>query len=418
MAASNEAVNPFVRRQQQRTLWIIVSVSLLLLFVAFGLIFYGQSQQSGILIKETSDKVTIRVNGKAVRGVEKEDGVYLPLSTGKYRIEIVKEGSLPFVQDVSTARGSITTLRPAYTLVASNSITSAKNLDYVRVSPDRKSVYYLGDNRTRLYRLEVANQVPVALTDRPLSSVLDVQWSNNPDVALIIRPDGLYLHEIPRFDFTSQKFDQIAGPEIVSPVWDPNNSDRLAFAISTDGGEQSIAIADKRLTTIQRLLFTERISEPLVQWSPNSAYLTITSRGGAAAQQNLYYLDLEATALVQISDSGSVRNSKISPDSKYILYEIQNGSTIERKLYDQTTQKTVSAGTGSIATLTWKDGSTFYEVASDGRTILQRTISGSSEPVAIALPGTDSIRELYFAKEPDSLIIRTDGGVFMVNVEE
>jgi hypothetical protein len=412
--------SPF-QKKQQRTHILTISLAVVALLVAIGFfVFYLRGQKTGIQVLEPTTDITIKLNGRTTATEKNEWGLFVPLYAGQYRLELDKPGYLPFIQDIQAEPGSILEIRPAFTLLPSVNEATGASIDFVRPSADEKSVYYLGDYRQRLFRLEVGNQTTVPLTDAPLSGVIDVQWGSNPDVALIVQSNGTYLHEIPRFDFQHQIYIKIGGPEIVSPVWDPNNPERIAAGYFTDKGEQSLVVADKRFTTVTRLATIQGIPAPKIIWSPDSNFILLIGRSSTYSLQNLWMYTLSNGDLRQLTTEGGVKDASFSPDSTRIIIEktSQSGQTGRQLLTLENGQVQTLDGTIPLRQTAWKDASSFYEPSSDNHALILRKLDGSSERTPLSLPRNEQIENLFYFDQPSKVIIATRSAVYTVNLEK
>lgn len=396
-----------------------IAAAVIVLAVSFFFL-YLRSQKTGILILEPSSDLIVKLNGRVAATEENERGIYIPLYAGQYRLQLEKPGYLPFVYDIKANPGSLLEVRPAFTLLPSVQETAGASVDFVRPSADQRSIYYLGDFRQRLFRLEVANQVTVPLTDQPLSGVSDVQWGGNPNVALIVQTDGVYLHEIPRFDFQNQIYTKIAGTEIISPVWDPNNAERVAAALFNAAGEKSLVLADKRFTDITRVASLTAVPTPKVAWSPDSDYLLLVARSADYALQNLWTYRLSNGELNQVTHEGGILDARFSPDSNRILFEKRDQSgKITRGLYtleDGGTQ--LVDGDITLNKTAWKDSSSFYEPGPDNQSLILRYLNGTVEQTPLSLPQGESIENMFYFSQPATIIMATRTAVYTVSLEK
>ncbi len=412
--------HPFKQKRQSRHI-IMLSIAAAVIVLAVSFFFlYLRSQKTGILILEPTPDLTVLLNGRAAVTEKNERGIYIPLYAGQYRIQLDKPGYLPFVQDIKANPGTLLELRPAFTLLPSVQETVGATIDFVRPSADKRSVYYLGQFRQRLFRLEVANQTTVPLTDQPLSGVSDVQWGINPNVALITQTDGTFLHEIPRFNFQNQIYTKIGGTEIISAVWDPNNSERIAAAYFTSSGEKSLVLANKQFTEITRVASLPAVPTPKLAWSPDSYYLLLIGRSADFAVQNLWTYRLDNGELKQVTTEGGLRDARFSPDSKRILFEKRDQTgKITRGLYNLEDGSTQAIdGDITLNKTAWKDASNFYEPGPDNQSLVLRNLNGTSERTSLSLPQGESIENMFYFEDPATVIMATRTAVYTVSLEK
>lgn len=392
-----------------------IALSSLLLTMG-GFYLYLNSQQTGILILDGSDSLTVRLNGRHVQTQKQPRGLFVPVYSGTYRIQIEKPDYQDFISDVTTAPGNIAEIRPAFTLVPSLKEAVGDAVDFVQPSLDEKYVYYLGDFRQRLYRFDVAAQQSVALTRTALQGVLDVQWGKNPEVALIVQRDGTYLHEIPTFDFKNQIFQKVAGPEIVSPVWDPQNTDRVGAAYISERGERSLVTADKRFSTVKRLTSLEGIPKPAVSWSPDGNFLLIRGDDGNPQLNNLWLYRLENGQFTQLTTTGGVVRAVVNPDATKILIETSLASGLQRSVLTISDMSTTQLPTSTFpGTTTWKDANSFFEPGQDGSLRLV-SLSGDTKNYPILLPNPEQIISLFYVATEKRLVFATTTAVYSIDM--
>ena len=420
MSESPQLASPF-RFKQRRKHLVTISLAVCALLLAMGFFaLYLRGQKTGIQILEPTADLSIKLNGRAATPETNDRGLFVPLYAGQYRIELDKAGYIPFTQDIQAAPGSILEIRPAFTLLPSVQQTTGATIDFVRPAADEQSVYYLGDFRQRLFRLEVASQVTVPLTDTPLSGVVDVEWGSNPDVALIVQTDGTYLHEIPRFDFEHQIYTKVAGTEVISPVWDPNDPTRIAAAYYTPEGEHSLVLADKQFKTITRVSTLTNIPSPKVIWAPSSDYLLLLGRSSQSNLENLWMYTLASGKLEQLTPDGNVKNAVFSPDSSKILFEQsdQTGQTTRSVISLDTNKIQPVEGNTPLGQVAWKDSSSFYEAGAGNQTLVLRNLNGSTDATPLSLPQNESIQNLFYYSQPAKVIVSTRTAVYTVNLEK
>lgn len=416
--AARSGANPFKQRRQKRHLLTIGLAASVLVLAGVALYLYLRSQQTGILIVDTGATLKISVNGKVIQPEATEEGYFLPVYAGQYRLQIERTDYAPFVADVTTVPGTIYSIRPAFSLMPNSSTDTSYDVNFVRPSPDGKSLYYLSDNRTRLYRLEVGAQSAIPLTDRALSGVTDVQWSSSPYIALLTQGDGTYLHEIPRFDFKNQIFVQVAGREVISPVWDPNNPERIAAAYFPPSGERSIVLSDKRFSDIRRIFDLRDLPQPRLVWSPDSYKILLIGQGANPDDQNLWLLSLNNGQLQQLTTSGGITDASFSPDSSKLLYQYEDNGTLTRAVLT-IADGTISTIPGSIEVrkTAWKDNENFFEPGIDGQSLVLRSLSGSFQTLPISLTSSQSIESLFYFKESGRIMFATPSSVYSVAVD-
>lgn len=404
--------DPFAQKKQRQQFLIIGGALGLVVILAVGFFLYTRSQQTGIIIVDGDANLTITLNGRAAATEKISSGYHIPLYAGQYRLRIEKPGFAAFQQDVLTIPGSELTVRPVFPILPTSQSAAGATINYVRLSPDQKIVYYLGDSRQRLYRYNVDSQVTIPLTDRALSGVQDVQWSSDPNIALITQSDGIYLHEIPRFDFENQLYTKVAGPEVVSPVWDPNDTTRIAAALITAGGERSLVLANKQFTTIRRLASLGNLPQPKIIWSPNSDYILLFGRSSVPTQNNAWLYKLADGSLIQITTNGGITDASFTPDSSGIALEstgLQLYSIADAKL------NTLQAK-GPLSHIAWRDSQSFYRANPDNHSLTLQSLDGSSMQIPIDLPNIEPIQGMFSFSDGQKIIFFSATAVYTVGV--
>jgi hypothetical protein len=252
-----------------------------------------------------------------------------------------------------------------------------------------------------------------------LSGITDVQWSSEPDVALITRNDGVYLREIPRYDFLNQTLLKIGGPEVVSPVWDPLDPNRLAFAYFPTTGERSLVIADKRLVTLDRKADISGIPNPKITWSPDREYLLMQGRSSAYSERNLWIYKAADGSITKIGNTG-VANASFSPDSGTLVYEVEDQVTGEKSLWavkpDGSENRALYLK-GTVAKVAWRDGSSFFLPGGDSNILEIHKLSGGKDNVPFSFPTTLTIEGMHYLASTKTLIFYTSSSIYTVRME-
>lgn len=417
MSTDVAAENPFAGQRRSNRLRTILLISLGIIAVLAVIIFYTHSHRSTIIIGGPTTGFTITINGNAVRTEKTSRGLEVPVYSGVYRIKIDRPSYASFTADVTVPPGTDVLVRPSFVLLPASSETAQQGIAYVRPSPDQRSLYYLGAGRSHLFRLEIGNQVPIQLTDNPLEAVSDVQWSNNPNVAIIQQPDSTSLYEIPKFDFQTQKVVQIGGSEIISPVWDPVTSNRIAAAYFTAAGEHTLVIADKKFTAIDRKADLTGLTDPKLVWSPDGRYILVINRSAKASDNNMWLYSLEKASLQQITTDGSILNASFNSTSSLIAFEqfkdggdrqiltyaVDGGAITDLKLHT------------TLSLTTWKDTSHLYAVAPATNELVAVGLDGSEQAQSLSFP--QDTQGLYYFSPSHTLIYYTENTVYTVGLD-
>lgn len=416
------AKNPFTGNIQRATQkkWLIIGVIAVFLVASLGYYFYAAGKGK-VLILDTSKDLKITLNNQSVKATKTDQGYTFSVFAGTYRLQIVKPSYLPYVQDIQVIRGQTLTIRPAFAFQPTSQKTEASTVDFVRPSLDEKSIFYLGDSRKTIYRMEIANQVKIPLTDKPLRAVTDVQWSSEPDVALISQPDGVYLREIPKFDYQNQTLVRLGGSEIISPIWDPLNPERIALVYSPSSGEHSLVFTDKRLSSLDRKADISGITNPKLIWSPNDNFILLIGRAADYAKNNIWIYDTTNGSLKQITEGGNVLDASFSPDAQTILYETYTADPTNRFASTLSLMKSDGSGktplniNGKVARSAWKDNTSFF-LPSDNNSLISYNIKGNPERVTFNFPQDLLIQGMIYFASSKTLIFYTADTIYTVEL--
>ena len=415
-----EAVNPFAKSRRVVAVRGIVIWSIVVLLITGGLFLFTRSQQSNILILGSSTDVSVAINGQNVQVTKDPRGIILPIYAGKYHIQITRPDNEQFIADVTVASGTTLAIRPTFTLYPPNSGSGTGkgigSIEYVRSSPDQKELYYLGDNRSRLYRMEIATKSIVPLTELPLSGVTDVEWSTDPNVAIVVQTDGTFLQELPSYDFSTQRLVKVGGTDILSPVWDPTNSNRIAAAYFNSAGEKSLVLTDKHFATLIRKADLSTFTNPKLVWSPDSKYIAVINRSSNAAENNLWIYTLASGDFRAVTSSGSVLNASFSPQSNDLLYETLVGTEHQINVLQTATGNVLSTQVTNttVQETAWKDDASFYTTGTTDNTLVLHTLAGGSENVSYSGSSGNVLSGIFYFAASQTLVFYTNTTVYTV----
>ncbi|MBU6388917.1 hypothetical protein KGQ71_00175 [Patescibacteria group bacterium] len=415
--------NPFAavhRQNRWRQIWLIIgAVVTVVLLIGF---YLYRSSQGGILVLDTTPNLTITLNGQPVATRKTGQGVFVSARAGVYRLNIKRPNFSPFTEDIKLGWGQQISVRPVYALQPSEGQVQSGGIDFVRPSLDQTAVFFLGNNRQTIYRMEISNQIIVPLTSQPLSGVTDVEWSSEPDVALIDQTNGVYLREIPTYNFQTQTLYRIGGSEIVSPVWDPTNPDRIAFGYFSSSGEKSLIFSDKRATSVDRKADLSAISDPKIIWAGDASGLILIGRSADSSQNNIWLYTTADGTLKRLTDGGNVLNASFSPDNKTVLYETATsdpsnpvGSTLSVMKVDGSDKFPLNIA-GKVSQAAWKDSTSFFLPNSNGTDLSLYTIGGEKTSVSIAYANTREIQGMYYFHNSQTLIFWTQHAIYTVSL--
>jgi hypothetical protein len=412
------------RRARQRS--AILTVAIIALIVGGSFLFFSRRNRGGILLQvQDKQSLTVTLNGRAATVRNHSLGLFIPAYAGRYRIRVEKPEFTPFSQDIEVQKGKTTVLRPAFALLPKeNQADKTTTIDYVRPSQDGKALFYLGNNRQIIYRMEVANRIPVPITEKALKGVSDIQWSGQPDVALVTQADGAYLQEIPRYDFRNQSLVKIGGKELVSPIWDPTNPERIAAAYFTSAGERTLIFADKRLTQIDRKVDLKGFENPKLVWSPDASYIAVINRSSDYTKNNLWIYTTADGNFRQATSEGNVLNASFSPDSTVLLYESYTsdsgnpyGAVLASMKSDGSARYELST-VGRVAQAAWKNDSSFYLPDLRRSNLLLYTAQGRKETLSFSFADPRAVQGMFYSPQDKVLLFYTTQAIYTVNLSE
>lgn len=417
-------VSPFLSKQRKQLFKLGGIVVLILLLFSVIAYWVGGSRRSTIVIQTGDTKgLTITLNDRPTKPRAEKRGLVIQTYPGQYRLKISKSEYLPFVQDILLEKKQTVILRPAFALIPkANRSDNTTTVDYVRPSLDHKALFYLGDNRQRVYRMEIANRVPVPITDKPLRSVSDIRWSGEPDVALITTPDSTYLLEIPKYDLIHQDMVRIGGSEIVSPIWDPSNPERMAFAYFPATGEKSLVFSDKKLSSLDRKTDLTNIKNPKLIWSNNANYILVLDRSMDVNQNNLWLYNTTNGAFNQITTEGNILDATFSPDSNHILYE--KYAPVSGTPYTSTLHLINPDGTGrqdyqtrgKVSQAAWKDNESFFLPDLKHNTLIINNLNGQTRDLSFSFDDPNTVSGMFYFAASQVLIFYTNNAIYHIGL--
>lgn len=416
--------NPFSASKRRIIILNVVLYSVVFagLFGAAYWYLYKYSR-SGILIIDPQESIEIRLNNKQVKTTKHEKGLFIQAQPGQYILSINKKSYSTFKQNIRLGRGKIAEIRPTFTLsplFANQNDSISNSIDYVRASYDEKALYFLGNNRTTLYRMEIANLSQIPLTIAPLSGVVDVQWSQEPNVALIQQDSGIYLQELPSYDLVEQNLVKIGGTDIISPVFDPNNSRRLAFAYFPNSGERSLVFSDLTIKTIERKTELPDMVNPRIKWSKDSKYILIFDRSNDLSKNNLWVYNTSTGNFKQYTEEGNIMDAMFNPDGSQILTQKFNKTTEKMDLFlidsRAGTLKNLNI-TGDINKIAWKDDRYFYSPNKDeNELILFDTEKKTAKTIPFTFDSNLQINGMLYYPTNQNLIFYTSSAIYTINL--
>jgi hypothetical protein len=410
------ATDPFAASKRSLTIKNVLITSLIAIVLVTGVFLYTRSRQSSLLIQAPTSGVTVKLNGTTVAVENDKQGLKVPVIAGQYRLEIDRTNYLPFIQDVTIPVGESLTVRPVFTLMPITAEQAAGGgISFVRPVPSRNLVFYLGDGGTRLYRVDTATQTQIPISEQSISRITDVEWPSEADVAIITRPDGTYLFEPTKFDFQNQRFERVAGSEVLSPVWDPN-ADRVAAALFMPNGERSLVLSDKRFTNMERKAALTGFTNPRLIWSPDSRYIGILNHSTDPSQNNLWIYTLADGSLSAVTSGGGIVDATFSLDERAVILQ-RTANQLAIHTLSSGEEKPVGVA-GTAALVAWRDAQSFYLPEPGSNALVLHTLSGSSTRIPYTLPSTAPITGMFYFRQSESLVFYTEKAVYTVSLAQ
>ena len=410
-----EGGDPFAKRakvDRRKRLVFVVSGGLLVIGIFVFVTWLGT--RGGILILEPSSDFTVSLNGNKTNLQTRKDGVFISTNPGLYRLELSKPGFAPFGATVDIGRGQTVQIRPIYSVLPKQIREAGGSVAFVRESQDQKRIFYLGNNRQTIYQVLIANQQQIPITLQPLLGVKDIEWSDAPNLALVVQGDGTYLQEIPVYDFTNQIKTKIAGLEIGSPVWDPNDQNRIAFTYQPGNGEHSLVLSDIHISSLDRKADITSLPDPKLVWAPNSNFILLIPHGGTANQHDLWRYSTVDGSMKRLSSGGNVGSASVSPDSGTIIYE--QGGDLKTVKPDGSGESDLrlKANTMQVA---WRDSESFYLPDNSANTLNIVGLNGKKEMLPFSFPDT-AIQGMNYFTTNHTLVFYTDSSIFLADLSK
>ena len=408
--------DPFAKSATAGRRKLIIGIASAILAVcAIGYFVASGGKGTVIVQYDTPTGITITLNDQPVEVRKDTDGLHISAYPGQYRLKITRTDYLPFIQDITVSRGSSVTVRPAFALIPKQSgDASSMTVQFVQPTEDGQTILYLGNGGATLYQMDLSTQVPLPITTQNLSGVTDIQWSAQPDVALVLKRDGAYLQEVPTYNFRTQAIRKIAGPEFEAAAWDPLDSSRLAVAYYAPGGESSLIFSDKTGVPGDRKADLTGIEKAKLVWSPDSRYIAVIGRSADQSKNHLWLYGLTDGSFVQLSpDSGAV-DASFAPDGSTILYE-RVGSTLKTIGTDGSDQKEVGL-VGHAAQAAWHDSSSFFLPSSADSSLVLHSLGGGNQELAYTFTDPTQVQGMYYFPTGNKLLFFTRSTLYTINV--
>lgn len=417
--------NPFQSKNKNRR-WLIGGAIALIIALGVGLAFWYSNSKKAHLVIEYSDinSISISLNGSTVKGSLNDQSIQINTFPGRYRLVINKSEYSPFTQDIDLTQGKTLTIRPGFALFPKSLNTTSdqtSSIDFARLSLDGNTVFFLGYNRQIIYRMDIKSRIATALTSNKnkLVNVKDIQWSGNPDLAIVKTADGTYFYEIPTYDFVNQVYLKKAGNEVISPIWDPTNSNRIAFVYAPSTGEYSLVFTDKYFSSLDRKpVDISAIKNPKLVWSPDSNYIALLDQETDKNKNNIWLYKTADASLTQVTQLGGVTDLSFSPDSTGLIYESFGANNNNRiNAYSITNKKLIGLNLGAkVAQAAWKEGSTFYIPDRDKNLLTLNDLTGKNTSLNYSFDNPTSVQGMFYSPNYKSLIFYTNKTIFTIDL--
>lgn len=418
--------SPFKKNTVNQNIKVGVLSFVAVLLVGLAIWAYIAANKSGILISDSDSSTEILINDKKAVPTKQDDGYYIAKNPGQYTLTIKKGGYVSFTQNINLTKGRIAKIRPTFTILPSaekQTIRKFGNINFVRPSADQRSIYYLGDNQ-QIYRMEVANQIQIKITDNPINNIEDVQWSIDSNTAIITQGDGIYIQEINKYDLISQQSLRIASREVISPIWDPINKNRIAFALYKANGEKSLVFSDPLMKQMDRKadLAGIDITNPKLIWSGNSSYIALIGRSSDYTKNNLWVYNAFTGTIEQITHDGYISNASFSPNGEYLLFSkmnkqvesVDNLGILNMRNNEVGQIKDIKEGVEGIA---WKnDNYIFVPKQGENYIKLINVTSGEVKKVPFTFSENLNVLGVYYFPENSNLIFYTSDAIYTINI--
>lgn len=360
------------RFRQHQYFALLAAVGFLILALAAYLTILNRSYLVVILNRQDA---TIFVDGKKVEDI-KTDGTkhIIRLFPGTHTVRVTAPNVLEYAETISLIRGLYKTVNPAFSLVPNITETATGDIRLLSAGPDPNSVMYLGDNGHILYQHNLKTNEKIALTSNVLSGISDIRWSSDFALALLKKPNGIYLYDFGRYDLLHQeeKF-LLSAKNATLPAWDQagkieTNSEtsvktndlepsktnrRIAYFYQTNS-EKSLVFANQLNENPERVADLSDFDHPEIIWSNDGHYIAVYGQEGIAI------FDVFTRLITRASVNKRVSGARFSPNGNLLAYLSNNNLEI---LNISTNQIKKNGLETSIEKILWNKDSNFLTIA-------------------------------------------------------
>jgi hypothetical protein len=398
-----------------KPVWYVLAAILAVGALTLGLFFIFSLNQGTILVKTSvASELSANLNGSAVKTQVNGKDLVIRTYTGRYRLSITRKGYEPFVQDITVGGRQTIIVRPIFSLLPPNSDgTPIISVDFVRGNEDNSKLFFVGDRSSALYDLTLADRVPRKISTEPLPGIYDIEWSKDPNVAIILASTGTYLQEIPKYDFSTQLTAKVSGTEVESASWDPTNAERLAVSFNGTNGDHSLIFTDRRLSYQDRKADLTGIQNPKITWTPDSRMIILRSRAQDKNKDNIWVYTTADGSMKSLTTDGGWGGALPSPDSKNIIAE-QDGRLYAVSLADGS--RTDLRIVGSTNLIAWRDAATFFVPDVSRNRLLVVDLQGNRSELAFSFSNPREVNGLLYFPGDKTVVFYTDRAIYTLAV--
>ncbi len=398
-----------------RQTWLGLGVLAGVLIIGAIILLAYAANRGGILVKSAADQpLTIQLNGATTKPTKQGTDYFLRTYTGRYNVVVKRDGYEPYSQDITVGSKQTVVIRPIFSLLPpEGSADPIVSVDHVRADPANNKLFFVGDRKSGLYELPLATRIPRKISTKAMPGIYDIEWSKDPNVAIILANQGTFLQEIPTFDFQNQLTAQISGPEVESAAWDPNDQSRLAVSITRTNGEHSLIFTDKKLVKLDRKADLTGIENPHLTWSADSRVILLVSRSKDPNQNNIWKYTTADGTLSQVTTDGAWGGVEISPNGDKVIAE-QDGKLYALSLSDGS--KTDIKIVGNTRLIAWRDNDSFFVPDVGRNRLLLANLDGTRIELSFSFTNPHEIQGLLYFPEQKMIVFYTSRALYTLSV--
>ncbi len=254
------------------------------------------------------------------------------VAPGVYTLKVEADGYVAEIREIALRRARTMNLDikldpapQAYTI--SGEKEAAKNAQFISEADDFNTIFYLGDDRTTLYKAkfnvndkgEIETVYNQPISNPPLSGIENIVWSPKKDAAIFKKGAKAFFFDFQKYNFISQEEAKF-GDNIGDIAWPPDDS-KIAYYYAPSG-ERSLIFANKTNTEMTRVANFANLGiyNPYLSWSPDSEWLIVIPRNTNYEANKIYLFNAYTRSFKEITESGDNLEAKFSSDGSKILY--------------------------------------------------------------------------------------------------